>query len=91
MSKTAALIRRVADKRTVLMVEHNLGIVADLSDTITVLARGEVLAEGDYAAVSANPQVIEAYLGSEHDRDEDRDDDAVGAGAGNWSAGVGHA
>jgi branched-chain amino acid transport system ATP-binding protein len=91
VSKTAALIRRVADKRTVLMVEHNLGIVADLSDTITVLARGEVLAEGDYAAVSANPQVIEAYLGSEHDRDEDRDDDAVGAGAGNWSAGVGHA
>ena len=59
----AALIRTVARDRTVLMVEHNMSVVADLSDTITVLARGEVLAEGDYAEVSSNPRVVEAYLG----------------------------
>jgi len=45
-------------------VEHNLSVVADLSDRITVLARGEVLAEGSYAEVSRNPQVIEAYMGT---------------------------
>ncbi|MNC58371.1 leucine/isoleucine/valine transporter ATP-binding subunit [compost metagenome] len=47
------------------MVEHNLSVVSELSDRITVLARGAILAEGDYASVSANPQVREAYLGSE--------------------------
>jgi branched-chain amino acid transport system ATP-binding protein len=56
----------VAVNRTVLMVEHNLSVVENLSDTITVLARGEVLAEGDYATVSRNPQVIQAYMGSSH-------------------------
>jgi branched-chain amino acid transport system ATP-binding protein len=50
----------------VLMVEHNLSVVATLSDTITVLQRGEILAEGDYPTVSKNPQVIEAYLGAGH-------------------------
>jgi branched-chain amino acid transport system ATP-binding protein len=54
----------VAANRTVLMVEHNLSVVSSLSHTITVLQRGEILAEGDYAAVSKNPQVIEAYMGS---------------------------
>jgi branched-chain amino acid transport system ATP-binding protein len=48
------------------MVEHNLGVVAQLCDRITVLARGEILAEGDYASVSSHPQVIEAYLGAAH-------------------------
>ena len=48
------------------MVEHNLSVVADLSDRITVLARGQVLAEGDYAAVSKDPRVIEAYIGVGH-------------------------
>ena len=49
------------------MVEHNLSVVADISPTrITVLARGEVLAEGDYATVSSNPRCIEAYMGSGH-------------------------
>ena len=62
----AALIRRVAQGRTVLMVEHNLKVVANLSDTITVLTRGEILAEGDYARVSQNPDVQRAYLGSGH-------------------------
>lgn len=59
------LVRRAAVGRTVLMVEHNLGVVSQLCDRITVLARGAILAEGDYASVSANPLVREAYLGSE--------------------------
>jgi branched-chain amino acid transport system ATP-binding protein len=49
------------------MVEHNLSVVSSLSDRITVLQRGEILAEGDYASVSANPDVIEAYLGKGDD------------------------
>lgn len=59
----AALIRSVAKDRTVVMVEHNLSVVADLSDRITVLQRGQVLAEGDYASVSQDQRVIDAYLG----------------------------
>jgi branched-chain amino acid transport system ATP-binding protein len=66
VGRISALIKKVAANRTVLMVEHNLSVVADLSHTITVLQRGEILAEGDYAAVSRNPQVIEAYMGSGH-------------------------
>jgi branched-chain amino acid transport system ATP-binding protein len=66
IGRIAQLIKTVAANRTVLMVEHNLSVVADLSDTITVLQRGEILAEGDYAAVSANPDVISAYMGSGH-------------------------
>ena len=60
---TAALIRRVARSRTVLMVEHNLGVVADLADRVTVLAGGEVLAEGSYAEVSGDARVLAAYIG----------------------------
>jgi branched-chain amino acid transport system ATP-binding protein len=63
IERISALIRRIARDRTVLMVEHNLSVVADLSDVITVLARGKVLAEGDYATVSKDPNVIEAYIG----------------------------
>ena len=58
------LIKKVAAHRTVLMVEHNMGVVSSLADTITVLQRGTVLAEGSYAEVSANPAVKEAYMGS---------------------------
>ena len=65
IARTADLIRRAAEARTVLMVEHNLSVVSDLSDRITVLARGEVLAEGPYAEVSKNPAVVEAYMGSD--------------------------
>jgi len=50
----------------VLMVEHNLSVVADLSQTITVLTRGRILAEGDYQTVSNNPEVIDAYVGTGH-------------------------
>jgi branched-chain amino acid transport system ATP-binding protein len=66
VDRISSLIKKVAANRTVLMVEHNLSVVANLCTTITVLARGEVLAEGDYAAVSKNPDVIQAYMGSGH-------------------------
>ncbi|HEX6019990.1 MAG TPA: ABC transporter ATP-binding protein [Burkholderiaceae bacterium] len=59
------LIKKVAANRTVLMVEHNMNVVASIADTITVLARGAVIAEGPYAEVSKNPQVLQAYMGSE--------------------------
>ena len=63
VERISALIKRVAVNRTVLMVEHNLSVVSNLSDRITVLQRGEVLAEGEYESVSKNPDVIAAYLG----------------------------
>lgn len=66
VGKIADLIRNVAVGRTVVMVEHNLSVVADLSDRITVLQRGEVLAEGTYDEVSANPDVRDAYMGTGH-------------------------
>jgi branched-chain amino acid transport system ATP-binding protein len=66
IDRISALIKTVAADRTVLMVEHNLSVVADLSDRITVLTRGRVLAEGDYETVSADPAVREAYLGIGH-------------------------
>ena len=63
VERITALIKTAAASRTVLMVEHNLAVVAALCQRVTVLARGEVLAEGDYAEVSRNPAVVEAYLG----------------------------
>lgn len=66
VERTSALIKGVSANRTILMVEHNLSVVSSLSDTITVLARGRVLAEGDYQAVSKDPRVIEAYIGAAH-------------------------
>jgi len=62
--RVAELIKRVSVGRTILMVEHNMGVVSTIADTITVLQRGAVLAEGPYAAVSRNPQVMEAYMGT---------------------------
>jgi branched-chain amino acid transport system ATP-binding protein len=66
VARTAELIREIGKSRTILMVEHNLSVVASLSHRITVLARGKVLAEGDYATVSADPRVVEAYIGGGH-------------------------
>ena len=66
IGRISALIKTVAATRTVLMVEHNLSVVADLCDRITVLTRGQILAEGDYQTVSADPAVREAYLGTGH-------------------------
>jgi len=66
VDRIASLIQRVSKDRTVLMVEHNLGVVASLSQRITVLARGEVIAEGDYLTVSKDRAVVAAYLGTDH-------------------------
>src|SRR5712671_3569588 len=66
IDKIAALIKRISAKYTILMVEHNLNVVADLSDIITVLTRGHVLAEGNYADLSKDERVKEAYLGAGH-------------------------
>src|SRR5215471_9136896 len=66
IDRISALIKSVAAERTVLMVEHNLSVVANLSHRITVLTRGRVLAEGDYKTVSSDPLVREAYLGVGH-------------------------
>jgi branched-chain amino acid transport system ATP-binding protein len=66
VDRIAALIRRVSSNRTILMVEHNLSVVASLCERITVLARGQILAEGDYATVSKDSRVVEAYIGSGH-------------------------
>ena len=65
VGRIVQLIRRVSAGRTVLLVEHNLTVVSGLCDFITVLARGRVLAEGDYATVARNPDVVAAYLGTE--------------------------
>ncbi|WP_369857337.1 ABC transporter ATP-binding protein [Candidatus Thalassolituus haligoni] len=69
VERTADLIRTVAVNRTILMVEHNLKVVSQLADRITVLQRGAVLTEGDYATVSADPRVREAYLGVAADKE----------------------
>ena len=65
VDRVVALIRRIRTGRTILMVEHNLSVVEGLCDRITVLARGQVLAEGDYATVSRTPEVVTAYLGAD--------------------------
>src|SRR5882672_4372852 len=66
IDKIAALIKRISAKYTILMVEHNLNVVANLSDIITVLTRGQVLAEGNYGDLSKDARVKEAYLGAGH-------------------------
>jgi len=66
VGRITSLVRTVAASRTILMVEHNLNVVATLADRITVLQRGSILAEGSYDEVSANPQVLEAYMGCGH-------------------------
>ncbi|AWM88993.1 ABC transporter ATP-binding protein [Microvirga sp. 17 mud 1-3] len=67
IGRISDLIRQIAENRTVLMVEHNLHVVEDLCDRVTVLARGEILADGSYDEVSADPRVREAYMGTEHE------------------------
>src|ERR1700677_2655397 len=64
VDSVTALIKKVWSRRTILMVEHNMNVIAGISDTITVLQRGEVLAEGNYSEVSKNPLVMQAYMGS---------------------------
>jgi branched-chain amino acid transport system ATP-binding protein len=64
VGKITALIKKASIGRTVLMVEHNMKVVATIADTITVLQHGRIIADGSYAHVSRNPLVIEAYMGS---------------------------
>jgi branched-chain amino acid transport system ATP-binding protein len=64
VDRVTELIAKVAKGRTVIMVEHNMRVVSNIAHTISVLQRGEVIAEGDYATVSSNPQVMEAYMGA---------------------------
>jgi branched-chain amino acid transport system ATP-binding protein len=64
VDRVTGLIKKVSAGRTVLMVEHNMNVVASIADTITVLQRGTVLAEGSYAEISRNPLVMEAYMGT---------------------------
>ena len=64
VDRVTELIKRVAQGRTILMVEHNMNVVSSIADKITVLQRGQILAEGPYEDVSKNPQVMEAYMGT---------------------------
>ncbi len=67
VDRITQLIKKVSSGRTILMVEHNMNVIASIADRITVLARGAVLAEGNYKEVSSNPAVIEAYMGTSAD------------------------
>jgi branched-chain amino acid transport system ATP-binding protein len=64
VDRVTSLIKKVSTNRTILMVEHNMSVVSKIADTISVLQRGQVIAEGPYAEVSKNPQVMEAYMGT---------------------------
>ena len=64
VDRVTDLIKKVSANRTILMVEHNMNVVAKIADVITVLKQGQVIAEGPYEVVSRNPQVLEAYMGS---------------------------
>lgn len=64
VERVTQLIKKVSAGRTILMVEHNMNVVSSIADTISVLQRGQVIAEGPYAVVSQNPQVLEAYMGT---------------------------
>ena len=67
ISRTARLIKEAGRSRTIVMVEHNLSVVADISDRITVMRRGRIIAQGDYESVAADPEVRKAYIGGGHD------------------------
>ena len=64
VDQVTALIRKVSEGRTVLMVEHNMNVVSTIADTISVLQHGRIIADGSYAEVSQNPLVKQAYMGS---------------------------
>jgi len=65
VQRVSELIKKVSADKTIIMVEHNMKVVASIADRISVMQRGQVIAEGPYAEVSSNPQVLEAYMGQE--------------------------
>ena len=62
--ETGQLLRRIGGQRTVVVVEHDMEFMRSFATSVTVLARGKVIAEGSVAQVQANPQVQEVYLGT---------------------------
>ena len=64
VGRVTDLIKKVSAGRTILMVEHNMNVVASIADRITVLQRGAIIADGPYDQVSKNPLVMEAYMGT---------------------------
>ena len=78
VDRVTQLIKKVSAGRTILMVEHNMNVVASIADRITVLQRGAIIADGTYAEVSRNPLVMEAYMGT---TEAALSSDAPGAGA----------
>jgi len=66
IDRVTGLIREASSGRTVLLVEHNMNVVSKLADRITVMVRGEVLAEGSYAEVASRTDVMAAYTGQAH-------------------------
>lgn len=67
VQRVSELIKKVSADKTIIMVEHNMKVVASIADRISVMQRGQVIAEGPYAEVSTNPQVLEAYMGQEEE------------------------
>jgi len=63
VARVTQLIKKVAVNRTVLMVEHNMGVVSGICDRITVMQRGEILAEGTYREVASDLRVRDSYMG----------------------------
>ena len=62
--ETGNLLRRIGGERTVVVVEHDMDFMRSFATSVTVLARGQVIAEGSVAEVQANPKVQEVYLGT---------------------------
>ena len=74
-ARAVELVRSITEGRTLIMVEHDMGVVFDLADRISVLVYGEIIATGRPEEIRANPSVQEAYLGGLH-----KDGEGIDAG-----------